>query len=312
MKKAIIVLGMHRSGTSLVAELVHRWGAYAGNDTQLMQADEWNQQGYWEYLPLVHFNNELLFSVRSNWFVPPWSDEMLARQASQPEYSKKARQLMSGMELGGRTWFWKDPRLAILLPFWKAIWDDVLYVIPVRKPSDIAASLQRIQGFPTSASLLLWQDYMLSILRNTECHTDKMFLEYETLLQHPSKQCEQLSLFLTQRTGIGENARQRTAMMADAITPNLRHHKDTVSFQDMPLATRHQKALYRFLQKKVTDPNEKPDFPSFDLYQGWREYLQTLYSLIHMRSRLNKVAKEKERVLKEKAQLLQTLEQIRK
>ncbi|HUY15430.1 MAG TPA: sulfotransferase family protein, partial [Terriglobia bacterium] len=63
MQKRIIVLGMHRSGTSLVAEAVHKWGAF-GND-EFLPTDYRNPQGYWEYAPLVHFNRRLMVSAGS-------------------------------------------------------------------------------------------------------------------------------------------------------------------------------------------------------------------------------------------------------
>ena len=48
----IIVLGVERSGTSVVAEMVHRWGAYAGTPEMLHEADAHAPRGYWEFLPL--------------------------------------------------------------------------------------------------------------------------------------------------------------------------------------------------------------------------------------------------------------------
>jgi hypothetical protein len=55
----IIVLGVERSGTSVVAEMVCRWGAYSGEDEKLRKGDEHNIQGYWEYTPIWDFLVEL-------------------------------------------------------------------------------------------------------------------------------------------------------------------------------------------------------------------------------------------------------------
>ena len=49
---SIIVLGVERSGTSVVAEMIHRWGAYAGDQEKLHKADVHAPRGYWEYLPV--------------------------------------------------------------------------------------------------------------------------------------------------------------------------------------------------------------------------------------------------------------------
>ena len=55
----IIVLGVERSGTSVVAEMVHRWGAYAGASETLHEADAHAPRGYWEFLPLWDLLAEL-------------------------------------------------------------------------------------------------------------------------------------------------------------------------------------------------------------------------------------------------------------
>ena len=52
----IIVLGAERSGTSVVSEMVHRWGAYAGPSEKLHKADAHAPRGYWEFLPLEFLN----------------------------------------------------------------------------------------------------------------------------------------------------------------------------------------------------------------------------------------------------------------
>jgi len=58
------VLGAERSGTSVVAEMVHRGGAYAGESEKVSTVDEYNPQGYWEYKPVWDFLVELGGSVK--------------------------------------------------------------------------------------------------------------------------------------------------------------------------------------------------------------------------------------------------------
>ena len=57
-----MVLGVMRSGTSLTAELVHLWGAYAGSANHLWESNNNDPRGYgyMEYIPLQNLNNELL------------------------------------------------------------------------------------------------------------------------------------------------------------------------------------------------------------------------------------------------------------
>src|SRR3954451_22769499 len=115
MHRGIIVMSIGRSGTSSIAELVHRWGAYAGREEELQAADEKNPQGYWEYAPLLKFNHKLLLSVGAHLLLPPPNDEILSKHAWEPEYREKALQMLDAMQAGNRVWFWKDPRLSMLL-----------------------------------------------------------------------------------------------------------------------------------------------------------------------------------------------------
>ena len=139
----IIVLGVERSGTSVAAEMIHRWGAYAGEADKLHEADEHAPRGYWEFLPLWEFLAELgEFSSGASWWDPNFPKRMKDK-ASDPKYRRKALELLGEMHRDGHPWFWKDPALCHFLPFWKRLWGDPVYVITVRHPLDTAVSWQR-------------------------------------------------------------------------------------------------------------------------------------------------------------------------
>src|SRR5229473_7052747 len=114
MQKAlerIVVLGPLRSGTSLAAELVHRWGAYAGLKEELWQSDPNDQRGYgyMEYIPLQNLNDELLLG---NDRVPP-AVESMGTRAAEPKFKDQALRLLEGMDERARgneaaAWIWKD------------------------------------------------------------------------------------------------------------------------------------------------------------------------------------------------------------
>jgi hypothetical protein len=291
MRTGIIILGVGRSGTSLLAEVVARWGAYGGGDAQLTRADAWNPHGYWEYRPLRQFNKMLMSSVGASQGLPPSDNTVVKERASDPEYREQALRLLAEMQAGGAVWFWKDPLLSFLLPFWKTIWKRVVYVVPVRNPLDISLSQQQLveqrmrakvplDHFPISATLLYWQYSMLTILKDTEKNRNKIFIEYERLLSDPAVECERLCAFLDQKCGIYKDRRNRTTNMVKAIDPQIRRNKTSVPFSRLDIATPEQKQLYRFLQRKAANPNEKFERSAFPLYSGWRDYLQCLNALI--------------------------------
>jgi hypothetical protein len=293
MNTGIIILGMPRSGTSLVAHMVQTWGAYGGANDDFRAADTWNPKGYWEYGPLRRFNKELLASIGTNERVPPDDDRPLKQKASEPEYRARALQLIATMQAGGAAWFWKDPLLSIALPFWNKIWKDAVFIIPVRDPYDSALSQQKmfeqkagkrlpLASFPLSAVLLYWQCYMLSALRNTESSRRKIFVEYEKLIQAPLKESRRLCRFLDAQFNTQPRDEQTTAAMASVVDPNLRRNRGSRPFASLPLATPEQKKLYRFLRGKVASPFEPFRPADFALYPGWKDYLQSLDILFQL------------------------------
>jgi hypothetical protein len=98
----VVVLGAERSGTSVVTEMVHRWGAHAGEPEQLTQANEHSPQGQWEYQPLWGFLAELGdFAQGATWWDPAFEGRITAKLQLQ-ELRGKALALIAAMERGCR------------------------------------------------------------------------------------------------------------------------------------------------------------------------------------------------------------------
>jgi hypothetical protein len=79
----------------------------------------------------------------------------------------------------------KDPRVTVLLPFWREVLGDLEIaarcVIPVRHPLAVAGSLERRNGFPVEKSVLLWSAYMLAAEAYTR-DLPRAFVGYDALL----------------------------------------------------------------------------------------------------------------------------------
>ncbi len=250
MSDGIVVLGMHRSGTSLVSEALHRWGAF-GRVKECLPSDQWNAHGYWEYSPLVDFNDRLLQKVGATWSFPPSpsEDEHLADLAHQPSYRDGAIKLLASMQTQNKgKWFWKDPRLSLLLPFWQEIWGDVHYIICVRDPIEICLSLQKRDDFSFPISILLWQRYMLSVLEWTR-NAPTIAILYSNMLQNPATECARLSNFLLEAPGpdpsLGSNAE-----MAKAVDRTLQHCA-FARRQSPATLTQNQKEIQEILERFV-------------------------------------------------------------
>src|SRR5687767_594061 len=192
MPDRIIVLGMVRSGTSITTRLVQRWGAYTGPDSDLFG----DRYGYLEHLGLQKINDELM---DNNDRIPP-ATELLVERPRDPIFRERAQQLLDSMDnQAGKhqasAWVWKDPRLPMLLPFWTNVWNDVIYVIPIRHPMETIHSAASMEGvapedLPSSAGLLYWQYNMLNVISYTQGSHRKIFLSFDQLTRHPLAECE--------------------------------------------------------------------------------------------------------------------------
>lgn len=280
----IIVLGVERSGTSVVAEMVHRWGAYAGPPEKLHQADVHAPRGYWEFLPLWDLLAELGdFDAGTTWWDRDFQ-QRTKKKAADPVLRKKTTELMAEMDKGG-PWFWKDPALSHFLPFWKQIWGEAIYIITVRNPLDTAVSWQKFIMPPNvkvpisfvAMNLLRWQHIMTLILQHTEEAQHRLFFGYEDIMYNPRAQAERLACFLNSKFGKRISPIQA---MVDVVEPQLWRNKCGIPFEQVPEATSEQKALYAFAKQKIENPLEPFNVAKYPLPPGYLEFLNIQEALL--------------------------------
>jgi hypothetical protein len=270
----IVVLGAERSGTSLVTEMIHRWGAHAGEPDKLTGPDEHNPQGRWEYEPLWDLLADLGdFADGATWW-DAFFEERVASKLRRPSCVAKAHALLGTMDRIGLPWVWKDPALCHFLSFWKPMWGEVAYVITIRHPYDVARSWQRM-AVPghlqqsvdlVRSNLLRWQHMMLQVLRATEGVPNKVFVEYEAVMRNPEDQALRLATFLSAHCAVEAAAEERVRAMANAANPSFWRLRCDLSLSEIAEATDAQVRLYEFLRCKVDD-DEAPfvdDFPMPD------------------------------------------------
>ncbi len=208
---AVVVTGMHRSGTSLAASLMAALGVDMGR--RLVRADRRNPRGYFEDVDFLTFQRTLLRACtpaddggHTDW---GWTENERLDRERFPEFTEEAHGLISLRAAGGRIWGWKDPRTTLLLDFWDELHDDARYVFLYRFPWEVADSMQRAGGevfldHPEYA-YPIWSYYNRHLLQFYERNSDRCLMVSANALRADLDRFRQLietklSLHLLRRT----------------------------------------------------------------------------------------------------------------
>jgi len=181
---AVLVLGMHRSGTSAASGVLQGLGVSLGRTVSPPGPS--NPRGYFENTRVMLLHEELLAALGRGWDDPrplppgwegeenlaPWRRRLLALLAE--EYGL------------ARLWGVKDPRLCRLLPLWLPALGEVgvaaRAVVVLRHPGAVAASNGRRTGMPREQALELWLEHVLDAERHTR-GVPRTPLSYRALLE---------------------------------------------------------------------------------------------------------------------------------
>ncbi len=194
-KKIVVVLGMHRSGTSALTRGLQVLGATLG-DNLMPPVQENNEKGFWEDLDIYRLNELLLKKAGSAWhYMGPLEIAGFTSDTYAAERRDASKLLAEKLAITD-VFAFKDPRTAILLPFWQAVFDDiganVCYVIAIRNPLEIATSLQRRDGIDLTKGLMLWAKYTFNAVQYTN-DMKRIFVSFENLLENPSRELTRIA-----------------------------------------------------------------------------------------------------------------------
>lgn len=238
--QAVIVLGMHRSGTSAVTGALRLRGLSLGDD--LMQPAPDNPNGFWEHAGVVAVHERVLHALGRAWNDPrPLPADWLASDAVR----EAQRELVSLLrdEFGDiALWAVKDPRLCRLLPMWRAVFDAlgvrVHALFVARDPAEVAASLRKRNDWPEGLSRLLWMQHIAEAEAATR-DLPRAVLSYDALLQSPLHALDE-ALRAAQVDLPAATPEQRDAVTA-FVMHDQRHHRAAAKGDDLA------DAMYRAL-----------------------------------------------------------------
>lgn len=224
MAHAVCILGMHRSGTSLLASLLDRLGVYFGPVDDFLAPNFANPAGYWELEAIVQTHDAIFEELSRSWDTVFPLPEGWYREPRIRPHRERLEEVVARTFSEHDVFGWKDPRTCLTLPLWKEILESleipVQYVMVFRNPLDVARSLAERDGFETVGGLGLWLHYNLRMLTETR-GLARIAVRYEDLLDPKGEEVKRLSEALS----LGAPEAGESAL--SAIDPELRHHRST-------------------------------------------------------------------------------------
>ncbi|MEN9460780.1 MAG: hypothetical protein RIS84_800 [Pseudomonadota bacterium] len=179
----IMVLGMHRSGTSAVARLLNMMGAYFAPEGQGLPPTKANPKGYWERWDVVNLNEKIFGELGISWDkISDYSSTQITPELSE-QFNTSIQQIILGLD-AHRPWMMKDPRLNLVLPLWLPLLELPVCVYVYRSPIQVAQSLATRENFSIHFGLALWEKYNLIALADS-AHLPRILISYEELMSNP-------------------------------------------------------------------------------------------------------------------------------
>ena len=183
-RRAIVVAGMHRSGTSAFARCVNLLGAGIGE--KLIPANWGNERGFWEDEEVIAADDALFTAVGRTWHDVRTMPELRDASAALAEPAALVARIVADETARCPLWVVKDPRLSRWVPTWcdafAASGVEPHFLVALRHPVEVAASQARRDQFSTGKSNLLWLRHLLEVERDTR-GLKRVFVLYDDLMR---------------------------------------------------------------------------------------------------------------------------------
>ena len=187
-KPALVIVGMHRSGTSATTGAMQCVGVQLGEKLYAGHSGI-NAKGYFEHSDIADANDAALLSMGSSWDdILPKEDGWWQRKELLP-HSGKMRQYIRRDFSKSPLWALKDPRVSRMLPWWMEIFRDEgispHFIFVVRSPDEVYRSLEKRDGFSREKSFMLWLLHYLEAEKESRGHP-RTFVLFENFLEDPT------------------------------------------------------------------------------------------------------------------------------
>jgi hypothetical protein len=244
-QQAVLILGMHRSGTSAFSGMLNERGLFFGDN--LIVGNQYNQKGFFEQSEIVILNERLLNKAGFGWETAPGDVVPYLNPLQRFAARMRIRYTVNRTYAAHDIFAIKDPRLCVLLPLWENALRpryDIRRIFIVRNPREVAKSLERRNGFSQEKSAFLWLAYNLACL--THCVGQlHAVVSFASLIASPEGVVGPIAATL----GLAQRPKDAADEFVD---PTLRHHHtpaDEPAAHELPVLAAAMELYALLLQK---------------------------------------------------------------
>jgi hypothetical protein len=220
----VLVVGMHRSGTSAITGALGRLGLAVPAPHDLVTGRPDNPV-HFESRALTDVDDAVLRAAGGTWSAPPLLAPGWERAAAVQDVMQRAGRAARRAFPGHGPVVWKDPRTCLLLPLWRAVLPGPVTVVFVwRSPLAVARSLGTRQGFTVSHGLALWERYNRAALAALAGH-EVFVVRYEDMLAGPDVTLRGLAGWLEETRRVpGVATEEKIASSVSSVSEKLSTH----------------------------------------------------------------------------------------
>ena len=245
-RRIVVVLGMHRAGTSVTMNLLNAFGVPLSDD--LMEPTEQNAKGYFESMEISRIHDAIFEAIGMQWttsnLVVPLAKYWWRAPRVQQLKLELAAIVQREMERHDGLWGFKDPRTARLLPLWLELIEelglDPRFLLVTRNPGDVAKSLFSRDRIDPFYAEIMWLEHNADAVLGLRGKVDAI-VDYSRWMSDPVEQAQ----YMLERLELDwKGTPQDIQRITDeVISADLRHHISEGTTYNLPLTAPFYQAL---------------------------------------------------------------------
>jgi len=240
----VLILGMHRSGTSMIGGVLKTLGVNLGQDSPGIQIS--NPLGHFEDAEFLKLNNAILRRAGGEWDSPP---DTFTLDTLVGEYRSSVKDLVQSRarENKNKIWGWKDPRTSLTAGFYLPFLKNPYIIWCNRFPDDIAASLWKRNKISRQDSMELISKYQHSINKIIAEYSNLPLLKlnYHEVVQDPEYWVKEICDFL--HLSVNDSQESKAVQI---ILPNKNLARKKLTVQVKHLLSLPSRAYRKFILEK--------------------------------------------------------------